>query len=409
MKNWLVLSLVVVFSVAAAPPIEWELTDARFAETVIGDYSPLIRDAVLSPDGSKLAWGARRDGLCLYDLIENTQTCTAWPELYDTSGTSLVWSADSQTLAFTEDFFYRFHESDIWIYEVATQTFTNRTDDGVYDDLLSEDFNGQPDYFPLWNPANHQLYFFRSLFLNTDDQRYSLELFRLNGDEAEQVADFTTTLPEISIIRPPQFSPDGTKLALPIAGRERNETRNGLWIYDLTNGSLTHLITLPDFAATFPEWTDPASYFYIENLQWAGNAALVVYLYDSSFNASFGSVNYYYVDLTTAQLTPLVDFSDYASQAELFERDDKGQSLAGLFPRIGVVAPDAQYFFYVHYEQISDSDVYISALALPPGGSEPQQIGLLQNEGAMPSIHAPSMSPDGTTYLFSYVMKFEKQ
>lgn len=400
-----VLIFLMVFSIAA-DGLNWQLVETQFVNDVLGEGGRPPYEAIIAPDGSALAWGirGREGGLCIYTFADATKTCTPWPEDYDRSGTDLVWSADSQFLAFTENFFLNFREPDLWTFEVSTSSFANRTQDNETDTIIDEAFDGLVDYLPFWNPADNGLYFFRSEKLADS---YTLTLMRLNGEMAEMVRDLTSDLPQFGIFRRPAIDPGGQYIALPVAGRENRDPLNGVWLLNLENGDLNQIIRYDDFSEVVPEWVEKDVPVNIEHVQWAGSQGLVVFLYSGAFEATYGLINYYYFDLATEKLTPLFDFSGLNEPADMFQLDSEGQTPFSHFPRVGVVAPDGSAFFYVHYAE-PRAEVRVSALPLPPGISEPQQIGFMETSQGLPDPH-PSMAQNGTAYMFAYVMKFERQ
>lgn len=406
MKKLIILGLLMVLSVAAAPVIEWELAEATYINDILNQTGRPPVEAVLAPDGSALAWSERtEDSLCIYNFAEALKTCHVWPETYDRTGTTLSWSPDSQRLVFTEDFFIRLNESDIWAFEVTSAAFVNLTEDNELDSMIEPDFNGLLDYLPTWNPADGRLYFFRTRKV---DDLYTLGLYHMNGQEAEEVRDLTNEFPVFGVIRPPAFSPDGTKLAISIAGRETNDPKNGLWIYDLASGELEQLVTMPDFYALFPAWDENRTGFYLENLQWAGNDGLVVFLYNGAYDATFGSINYYYVDRSTGDVQPLVDFSTVPDAASMFQADETGKTPITKLPRVGVVAPDGTAFLYLNFAEFGSEETFVSAMPLPPVPDGAQRIGILQDFQGMPTLTNPTVSKDGLAYMFGYLLKFQK-
>ncbi len=402
-KRFLVLIFLVVFGIAADSG-NWQLVDIQFVNDVLGEEGRPPFEAVLSPDGSMLAWSARSDGLCIHVFEEKTTTCTLWPEDYDRSGTDLVWSADSQFLAFTENFFLNFREPDLWTFEVATSAFVNRTQDNETRTPIEDGFSGLLDYLPTWSPADNTLYFFRSEKLS--EGSYSLTLMRMNGETAELVRDLTNDLPRLSVFRQAVIDPGGQYMAIPVAGQDRDDPANGLWLLNLQSGEFNQLASYPDFYAAVPEWVDKTILVNVEDVQWAGSQGLVVLLYSGDFRASYGLVNYYYMDVATGVITPLFDFSGLSSPADIFRPDSEGQTPISRFPRVGVAAPDGSAFFYVHFEE-PGREVGISALPLPPGTGEPQQIGFLETSEGAPDPH-PTIAENGKAYMFAYVMQFER-
>ena len=102
-----------------------------------------------------------------------------------------AWSLDGTKIAMHEDAVMRAHESDLWVLDVETLTFSNLTDDGVYGSFLRS--GGKPytiDTVPIWTPDG-DLYFFR-LMDDPEGRRYAL--FRL--PQAQGEPEFVLGMPD---------------------------------------------------------------------------------------------------------------------------------------------------------------------------------------------------------------------
>ena len=80
----------------------------------------------LAPDGTMVAFSTRIDmgdervrSLCIYVFVEETSTCTAFPDDSEIWRTDrIIWSPNSSQIVMTEDLFQRQDEPDIWIYDL---------------------------------------------------------------------------------------------------------------------------------------------------------------------------------------------------------------------------------------------------------------------------------------------------
>ncbi|MBZ0288537.1 MAG: hypothetical protein K8I30_13050, partial [Anaerolineae bacterium] len=170
-----ILLLAVAFVLA-----QGRLSDVIDFADVLDDYAAVDSALALAPDGARAAWAAP-DGLCIYTFAEESADCTPWPEMFRPGFDRyhrLNWSPDGSRLAFTENLFVRLNDSDIWVYDLAAGTFTNRTDDGETRVLFDGPQKRQLDYAPLW-ADDGSLYFFRSAGFQEGD---AMALYRLPAD-----------------------------------------------------------------------------------------------------------------------------------------------------------------------------------------------------------------------------------
>jgi hypothetical protein len=320
----------------------------------------------------------------------------------------MSWSPDSATLAFNETLFDAFYESDIWTHDPANLTVSDRTDDG-FDRFPLDDENAGAllDYAPTWNPANGDLYFFRSQRINGE---YTLQLYLLplSRTEPKLVGDFSADLPVLSIYQPPVISPDGTRMAMIVLAQNyREDDRSGIWIINLGDGSLEQVATLDDLQGGMPEWLE--EYMLLpDSVAWAGDTALVVTAIDLQFSTTI-TQNAYYLDLAADTIQPLVDFTDIDSTRALFEENDEGLFPALRIPRGGAVTPDGMAWVYVGTARQVTEEGLVWAVNLPPDGSEPRVIGTIDRYEVGPWTESRnSFASDGNRALiWGYVLEFE--
>lgn len=392
----------------------WELVGVQhLADFIEGDHS--FRNATLSPDGSAIAWEGEDGEICVYTFADETTTCHARPDdgRFSTGRYNLMaWSPDSAQLGLYEDLFMRALESDLWIFELASGTITNRTDDGFYGGFFraEPEDNVTLDLLPTWNPATGELYFFRSVerhALLTDDTYLTTELYRLPPEgDAEQVYDMTSAFTEpLTIYRPAVFSPDGTKLAFLSLPRDvmTNPTA-GVWVFDLETETLEQVATMDDLRGGLPEWDENP--LVPESLAWSGNEHLVV---SSAGFPQYGTIlfnNAYFISLADSTVTPLFDFSAVENERDVL--DGEGEDVLFALPRLGAVSPDGSAYWYLNYNAMTHESGF-SALPLPPAGEAPTLLG---DAGYVPSPGqdaAPTVSEDGKALFFDMLLTFEHE
>ncbi|MBZ0290754.1 MAG: hypothetical protein K8I30_24220 [Anaerolineae bacterium] len=402
---------VLIASTAAAQdvsaPVAWKMTSAQSVQDVIGEAFSPSDWPYLSPDGSALAWDTRDDAVAIYNFDDAATMPFAYAENCCAFGrySAPTWSPDSRYFTFTESVFDRMLESDIWMLDREGGTIVNRTDDGVFGGWLGETDPFAIDYLPTWNPANGDLYFFRSLWPKEGDRTTGLYLMPVGRDEPKLVADLTAQLPILSVYRPAVIAPDGKRIAFIVLGSELDDARNGLWVMDLKTADAEQIATVEDLRAGLPAWQTESSLFP-EFMQWAGNDALVVQSRDTQFATSGVGQMAYYVAVETGEVTPLTTFEDVEGAPDLY-RDDNPDSPVFRVPRSGVVTPDGGAFIFVR-TGVNGSSAGVSLLPLPPDGSAPVDLGGIEDFGINPSASAPpAMGSNGRAFMFGYLFEFE--
>jgi hypothetical protein len=385
----------------------WKLTSVQSLQEIVGDAFNPTALPLLAPDGSAVAWDAgSQNGLVVYNFDDQQLTVYPWPDTFRGFGrySGLSWSPDARYLTFTESVFDLAYESDVWMLDRESGTFVDRTDDGLYGGLLKVEAPFAVDYLPTWNPANGDLYFFRSERLESGNTT-ALYLLPVERDEPKLVYDFTAETPVMSIFFPTAISPDGSILAYFVMGQDLKDARNGLWTFDLRTNTSQQIATPDDFRTGLPTWQEESGLIPKVPL-WVGNNALVILSEDLQFGQGIAQTASY-VDLAAQTVTPLVNFDDVIEERDFYVEEGP-QSPIYRLPRSGFVAPDGSAFFFLRHGFRPDAGG-ISAVTLPPDGSTPVVLGEIENFSVYPSSYAlPVMGTNGRALLYGFVFEFTK-
>jgi len=302
---------------------------ARPVTEVVNEKNAYL--ATVSPDGSHIAWGKQsgrgRDRvlqLCLFEFESAAKGCSDLSvEVFDGYPYQFQWSPDSRYIAFSENPVQLGSESDIWLFDTESQTFTDLTDDGLvgsWNALRSGGDQVKLDLLPMWNNADGQLYFWRVVPLG--NMRFTIGLYRIvpDGGDAELVrdltADFAAQAPlfdyeELFLDGMSAIAPNGNTLAVLMTSfDEFGSAEQKLWTLDLTDAASKpqQMADADDFRSALPEWAQdfpPQA----QGLSWTGDGAGIVVLVNSAASASMPFQVYYYVELDGRAITPVVDFS----------------------------------------------------------------------------------------------------
>lgn len=374
-----------------ALPTRVRITDVR--KIYEGDLSQGVESAELSPDGQSIAWlvpalGRQAAQLCVEPVgaLETGQSqCVDIPD-YLGLPYRLAWSPDSRWIAFSEDPAAQAVESDIWLFNVETGDWANRTDDGVggaIDGLEPGTYT--LDYLPMWHPISGELYFWRSTPIGLE--QLGLELMRLDPAlDAAPVRVRTleqklgTGLIPYGVQRfyldgPSAISPDGARLAVVTApSQEMNlSPSNGLWLIDLADADAAPVQVATSLAwqAALPSWwAQPA---VAHGLAWTADSAGIVVAALSN-DLRLPLLTAYYVDPTVDTAadtaTPVVDFSDVPNRAAFFQpAPGSPQPRRYDVPWTVALLGNANVLLLVND---LGGIARISSVALPPTGMPPQ-------------------------------------
>jgi hypothetical protein len=436
--NMAVLALCFVVVAIFAPvhaqtnPVSLKLVKAQAVADLIG--APNVRWATLSPDGATIAYANadKTKGLCLYTLTNGQTACTPWPTPgFGGLEAFLYWSPDGKTIALTESTFMAFVDSDIWVFDVGAQTFADRTDDGVAGGFFGSSGmrpSAVLDYLPVWNPATGDLYFFRTEPAGASDSAaftamstpLTLSLYRLSpaGGDAKLVRDLASDLKAMQhpfpvfpstrrfLEGPAAISPDGKQLAVSLRSQDLKDATDGIWLLDLAGGASKQVVSSAGgFTAGMPSWAAPVN--SVDALAWTADGSGLLFA-ASNIKAADPLIdqNFYSVDLKTGTVTPLLDFSRYAS------RDDFSASGAGKnapafnVPSTGVFLA-SKGCFVAFLGRTKWGKPGVSAQCLPPAQAEPTWLGEVQDYKEV-QTNTDSVSADGKTVLmYGYLLTFE--
>jgi Tol biopolymer transport system component len=406
----LIVLLAGVVGVHAQDASGWRLAKVEDLLPTLETYGKVNSTLALSPDGKQLAWAAP-GGLCLYDLDAEEGECQPLPETFAPGFNEYNaprWSADSAYIAFTEDTFRTIHESDVWVYKLASGEFTDLTDDGIEGAWFSSEVEPDLDYALAWSSTSNDLYFFRSRKVADG---WSADLYRTypGNYEPEQIASFTDGFPTLSVYFPPAISPDGKTMAVLVLDQKLKDLRSGLWTINLADGKARLIANLPDLVKVgFPDWQDVEKMIPRE-VAWAGNDTLLVQVFNPQF-ATAVSWGVQVVDAAAGAVTPLVDMSGVSEPTALFQTNDDGHTLINNMVRSAFVPPQADSVIYNRYDMSSPEQQSISALPLPPDG---QHIALGEAPGCavtkvpgMPRM-LQQIAANGRALLYNCLLTFE--
>lgn len=401
----------------AAGPVTVE--SARSLPSVLDETDAWF--AALSPDGAHIAYykeegrGQDRTGqICLFTFASAGKSC------YDLSRDlflgypyQLQWSGDSSMIAFSEDPVELGYESDIWLFKVADGSFANLTDDGQTGTWRQPTGTPSPnvDYLPAWNPADGQIYFWR--FASQGEyMQFTLGLYRVSpeGGEAELVRDLTAAVPRSALVfeqegffldGPSAISPDGQALAaLLSAVDEFGRRQTGLWAIDLADAGAApqELMSPSAFTAALPAWQEyPTS---PSGLSWTADGQGVLAMARSKATHTPFTL-FYYVDVASGAIAPVVDFSGLPDSEAYFE-PAPGSDIPFRFfsPWTGSLSPQGDKLL-----MLNDLAGVMGLLAapLPPDGALPV-VSATTEESTASTASRSSRSQDGKVLLYGLLL-----
>lgn len=368
---------------------------------VVGpDYR--ANQAVLSPDGTMVAWFGKGDdeGICVLTIASAKTECTPLTEAGGKAPSDLAWSPDSKTIAYSDNFFIYLLEADIHVFDVASHSFRDVTDDHSVASPLKSDRNAPEDYLPTWSPDG-ALYFWRS-FNPKDGSILSLERFATLDNPPETVRDFSHLVPgRYALSYQPAISPDGSTMAVIALQSDMNAPENGIYTIDLKTHESTLIATVNQLHFGLPSWVQQPRAFPMA-VYWAGTN-LVVNLYSPDMSTSEPPYAVY-IALPSKKVTPIFDFSAYTSVADYANASAGGQGngLPISLPGGGIPTPNGKQYLVVH--RIDQETVGLSSIALPRDGSPATPLATAEFRPS-PAARANTISADGQhALIFDYLV-----
>lgn len=401
----------------AAGPVTVE--SARSLPSVVDETDPWF--AAVSPDGAHLAYyteegrGQDRTGqICLFTFDSAAKRCYELSrDLFMGYPYQLQWSADSSMIAFSENPVELGYESDIWLFKVADGSFVNLTDDGQTGTWRQPTGTPSPnvDYLPAWNPADGQIYFWR--FASQGEYlQFTLGIYRVSpeGGEAELVRDLTEAVPQAALVfeqegffldGPSAISPDGQTLAaLLSAVDEFGGTQTSLWSINLADAGAAPQELMPSsaFKAALPAWQEyPA---YPGGLSWtAGGQGMLVMARSEATHTPF--TLFYYIDVASGSIAPVVDFSGLPDSEAYFEPAPGSDIPFRYFsPWTGSLSPQGNKLL-----MLNDLAGVMGLLAapLPPDGALPV-VSATTDESTASTASRSSRSQDGKVLVYGLLL-----
>lgn len=200
----------------------------------------------LSPDGAWIA-GVHEDGarVCVWDTGSLTSRCDS--ELpAPMEPRSLAWAPDGSAVAFSLGADNRLVDSDVYVFEVASGTLHNLTEDdpqGTDADAVSflvpQEEPVAIDQFPAWSPDGSTLLFARTMWGDPGAPGVTLMTIPREGGEPETHATLNGTAP-LAVAGPMIWREDGSVL-LTTRHPDPTSVSNAIRLLD-ADGAVTTLV-----------------------------------------------------------------------------------------------------------------------------------------------------------------------
>lgn len=273
MKKLLLLLVALLTSTLLVDGQEWEFTNVIPVNDIVEGNHTFDKTS-LSPDGNLLAW-IEQENFCIHELINDVTNCYSW--IWDSSFMNsqigytnlfLQWSPNSQYIALAQDPFFQRYDSDIWIFDIAEETFINLTEDNIsgQTDIISESGLPNIDYMPLWISSDELVFFRTTPVQNQEDieeigyfyQGVHLFHVSLETKQPRLLLDLSNDmLPGNSSAT---ISPTSNLLAVISPEIVDNPLQNrkwALWLIDLGNLTTVQISAQDDWEVSMPDNYSP--------------------------------------------------------------------------------------------------------------------------------------------------------
>ena len=370
----------------------------------------------LDPTAKRVAWFSSQDALVLLELDSGELSAIPFPEWMGTA-TDFCWSPDGERIALAEDVFRYLYEPDIWVADLAAQTFSNCSNDMAFGSIVRAEEPFWIDVLPTWR-SEDDLAFIRIGGYSDDSL---VELRHVNASECktkpgvdsgccELVCQLSPDFPGgFSILGVPSLASDGTELAVITQGVKLNQQTDGLWVFDTETGDTRLFVPTSAFRAGFPDWFEqypivPRDVAWIQD-----GRSLLVFAEDVSGLASWPRMNLYVVDAEDGSVEPFASYEGYADGPSFYRPGEDGQTGVLSVPLQAIVLPDGLGMITVHQET-DDETVELRLSSLEGLDEDSKVIGefeaIRHARGVGPSI--VHLSEDGTALVLNrYVIKVE--
>jgi WD40 repeat protein len=160
----------------------------------------------LSPDGGKVL--NAHNGFCVLGVDGSHKVCLPNGAKVSPDSRNAAWSPNGRYVAFSDDYFRRFLEPDIWVMDTATGKVTNLTDDGVSKYTIGHlPANALLDVYPSWSADSRSIRFARQV---GDTTTTELDSVPVSGGKVSRLGTVAANLLQIGGLA---FSPDGRTVA----------------------------------------------------------------------------------------------------------------------------------------------------------------------------------------------------
>jgi len=159
----------------------------------------------------------------------------------------LRWSPDSTQIAVVGQPLVTGQDTDLWIMEVASSTWSNLTDDGYEGPLSGSPPGVTIEVQPAWSPDGTRIAVERTLVNEAGQFAPSMvSVIDLGTGESTDIAPLpghTEQARDAGAVTSLAWSPDGASLAVSVRHREPDSTSDGVWLVSLDDGTITQLVT----------------------------------------------------------------------------------------------------------------------------------------------------------------------
>ncbi|MGD9099571.1 MAG: DPP IV N-terminal domain-containing protein [Anaerolineae bacterium] len=299
----------------------------------------------LSPDGRWLLADAK--GVpCVYDTASLTpKFCAKESEIRTLDDQSVAWSPDGARVAFTENFFRYFFDSDLWVLEIESEKLTNLTDDAVERVTLGDEAQENPlvDVLPTWSPDGKKLLFARSAQRSSEWSGTILYRISSQGGKPERLQTIDRETPG-AVWPSLRWTSDGKRILYTVYRNRRDDPHSGIWIAE-RDGKNSQQVLKVDKELGLPVLMDVSA---------QGDKALVFYAQAAGQLTNPPNACYYVLlDLETGDTEPIKQAS--GEQTEFFT------------PRTAAFSPDGSKVLYTYRSFDQESRLAVRDVA---GGSE---------------------------------------
>ncbi|MBN1799375.1 MAG: hypothetical protein JW822_12410 [Spirochaetales bacterium] len=398
---------------------KWVLKEVKKVDDLLD--SKIGDDIIVSPDGTFIATVNRKEQkFILYEIDKDVKKGYPLPDSLARGIHYLTWSPDSRYIAVTENYVEFFHEPDIWIFDIETGVIKNHTDDGVDGGLFAAD-DVTVDWLPTWNQKDGDLYFIRSEKNKIQEKKWTITLCRISPQgqgKPESVVDITEVLPPFSLFQQPKISSNGSYLAI-ISYAKPDDPINGIWLINLQTSEIKQLLDMQKLKQCIPEWAGDAHSLIPFDLSWAADDKGLIIAMKSQGLQRYIPEQYYYINMATNDVKPLIDFNDIASEKEFYIKEENGHTPAFRIIRAGMLSSTGKTLFTLHFDPLSNAEdamdnISVMSRQVPPDGTRPAFLGEIEFVGSparrVERLIVP-VSKTGYVCLrqFPYLLKFERE